>query len=116
VAQAGLWSRYTKPPTPEFLKLGLRFLHKSSICINNGKPTYKTFHRHYVNHQATFLTYNLYLSISLMVTVASIYLRFYIEVGVRVGRFLPTPIPSKIPSDSDSTALRAVPLLRAGGK
>jgi hypothetical protein len=38
-----------------------------------------------------------------MVIVASIYLRFYIEVGV--GTFLPTPTPPKIPSDSDSTAL-----------
>jgi hypothetical protein len=28
------------------------------------------FHHHCVNHQATVLTYNLYLSISLMVTVA----------------------------------------------
>jgi hypothetical protein len=39
-----------------------------------------------------------------MVTVASVYLRFYMEVGVGVGTFLPTPIPPKIPSDSDSTA------------
>jgi hypothetical protein len=38
-----------------------------------------------------------------MLIVASIYLRFYIEVGV--GTFLPTPTPPKIPSDSDSTAL-----------
>jgi hypothetical protein len=28
-----------------------------------------TFHHHHVNHQVTFLTYNLYLSISLMVIV-----------------------------------------------
>jgi hypothetical protein len=37
-----------------------------------------------------------------MVTVGSIYLRFYIEVGVGVGTFLPTPTstPPKIPSDS----------------
>jgi hypothetical protein len=55
-----------------------------------------------VNHQATFLTYNLYLNISVMVIVASIYLRFYIEVWVRVGTFLPTPTPHKIPSYSDS--------------
>jgi hypothetical protein len=48
----GVWSRYTKAPTPtpnprflkfptptpRFLKLRLRLLHKSSICINNGKP------------------------------------------------------------------------------
>jgi hypothetical protein len=38
--KAGLWSQYTKAPTPtptpRFLKL--RLLHKSSICINNGKP------------------------------------------------------------------------------
>jgi hypothetical protein len=38
-----------------------------------------------------------------MVIVASIYLRFYIEV--RVSTFLPIPAPPKIPSDSDSTAL-----------
>jgi hypothetical protein len=25
-------------PTPRFLKVRLRLLHKSSICINNGKP------------------------------------------------------------------------------
>jgi hypothetical protein len=62
--QPGLWSRYTKlhktptptpTPTPRFLKLPtstptpttrflkLRLLHKSSICINNGKPI-----RHFV--------------------------------------------------------------------
>jgi hypothetical protein len=40
-----------------------------------------------------------------MVIAASIYLRFYTEVGVGVGTFLPTPTPPKIPSDSDSTAL-----------
>jgi hypothetical protein len=42
-----------------------------------------------------------------MVIVASIFLRFYIQVGVGVGTFLPTPtpIPPKIASDSDSTAL-----------
>jgi hypothetical protein len=41
----GLWSRYTKAPTPtpRFLKLRLRLLHKSSICINNGKPV-----RHFI--------------------------------------------------------------------
>jgi hypothetical protein len=46
-----------------------------------------------------------------MVTVASIYLRFYIEVGV--GTFLPTPTPTppKINSDSDSTALDHTMLL-----
>jgi hypothetical protein len=33
------------------------------------------------------------------------YLRFYIEVGLGVGTFLPTPTPPKIPSDSNSTAL-----------
>jgi hypothetical protein len=38
-----------------------------------------------------------------MVTVAAIYLRFYIEVGV--GTFLQNPTPPKIPSDSDSTAM-----------
>jgi hypothetical protein len=35
----GLWSRYTEPPTPQFLNLRLRFLHKSSRIINNSKPT-----------------------------------------------------------------------------
>jgi hypothetical protein len=39
-----------------------------------------------------------------MVMVASIYLSFYIEVGV--GSFLLTPIPPRIPSDS--TALLSV--------
>jgi hypothetical protein len=36
-----LWSQYTKPLTltPQFLKLQLRLLHKSSTCINNGKST-----------------------------------------------------------------------------
>jgi hypothetical protein len=29
-------------------------------------------------------------------------LRFYIEVGVGVGTFLPTPTQPKIPSDSES--------------
>jgi hypothetical protein len=68
--QPGLWSRYTKlpTPTPQFLKLRLRLLHKISIRINNGKPT-----RHFItttwNHQATFLTYNLYFSVSLMIIV-----------------------------------------------
>jgi hypothetical protein len=46
-----------------------------------------------MNNQATFYTYNLYLSISLMVIVASIYLRFYIEV--RGSTFLLTPTPPK---------------------
>jgi hypothetical protein len=32
----GLWSWHTKPPTSQFLNL--RLLHKSSICVNNGKP------------------------------------------------------------------------------
>jgi hypothetical protein len=40
-----------------------------------------------------------------MVIVASIYLRFCIDVAVGVGTFLPTPTSPKIPSDSDSTAL-----------
>jgi hypothetical protein len=49
----GLRSRYTKASTPtprllkllaltstrRFLELRLRLLHKSSLCINNGKPT-----------------------------------------------------------------------------
>jgi hypothetical protein len=41
-----------------------------------------------------------------MVIVASIYLRFYIEVGVGVDTFLPTPTPTppKIPSDFDSNS------------
>jgi hypothetical protein len=33
------------------------------------------------------------LSISLMVIVAGIYLRFGIEAGIRVSTFLPTPTP-----------------------
>jgi hypothetical protein len=49
---------------------------------------HKTFHHSDVNHQATFYTYNLYLSISLMVIVAGIYLRYSIAVGV--GTFLLT--------------------------
>jgi hypothetical protein len=36
---SGLWSRYTKVPTPTPRFLKLRLLHKSSICINNGKTT-----------------------------------------------------------------------------
>jgi hypothetical protein len=40
-----------------------------------------------------------------MVIVASIYLRFYIKVGVRASAFLLTLTAPKIPSDSDSTAL-----------
>jgi hypothetical protein len=45
-----------------------------------------------------------------MVIVASIYLRFYIKVRVRVDTFLPTLTPLKIPSDSHSTvwALQAL--------
>jgi hypothetical protein len=39
-----------------------------------------------------------------MVIVVSIYLRFYTEVGVGVSKFLWTPTPPKIPSNSDSTA------------
>jgi hypothetical protein len=38
-----------------------------------------------------------------MVNVASIYLRFHIEVGVGVCTFLQTPTPPKIPSDYDIT-------------
>jgi hypothetical protein len=44
-----------------------------------------------------------------MVTVASIYLRFYIEIGVGVGTFLLTPSPPKIPSDSNSTTPTLTP-------
>jgi hypothetical protein len=40
-----------------------------------------------------------------MVIVASLYLRFYIEVVVGVSTFLPTPASPKIPSNSDSIAL-----------
>jgi 1-acyl-sn-glycerol-3-phosphate acyltransferase len=58
-----------------------------------------------VNHQATFYTYNPYLSVSLMVILARIYLRFYIEVRVGVSTFLPTLTLPKVPSDSDSGAL-----------
>jgi hypothetical protein len=36
---AGLWIRYTKRPTPTSQFLKLRLLHKSSVCINNGKTT-----------------------------------------------------------------------------
>jgi hypothetical protein len=45
VRKPGLWSRYTKAltPTPRILKLRFRLLHKSSICINNGKPV-----RHFI--------------------------------------------------------------------
>jgi hypothetical protein len=39
VLEPGLWSRYTKPPTPTPQFLNHRLLHKSSICISNGKPT-----------------------------------------------------------------------------
>jgi hypothetical protein len=46
-----------------------------------------------------------------MVIAASIYLRFYIEVRVGVGTFLPSPTPPKIPSDSDSTALVTIRVL-----
>jgi hypothetical protein len=35
---AGLCSRYTEAPTPTPRFLKFRLLHKSSICINNGKP------------------------------------------------------------------------------
>jgi hypothetical protein len=55
------------------------------------------FHHHHVNHQTTFYTYNLFLSISVIVIVASICLRFYIKV--RVGTFLLTLTPPKIPDD-----------------
>jgi hypothetical protein len=50
-----------------------------------------TFHHHHVNYQATFYAYNLHLSVSLKVIVASIYVTFYIKVGV--GTFLTTPTP-----------------------
>jgi hypothetical protein len=36
---SGLWSWCTRPLSPHFLNLQLWLLHKSSICINNGKPT-----------------------------------------------------------------------------
>jgi hypothetical protein len=41
---------------------------------------------------------------SLMAIVGCICLRFYIEVGVGVGTFLPAPTPPKIPSDFDSVS------------
>jgi hypothetical protein len=44
-----------------------------------------------------------------MIIVASIYLRFYIEVGVGVGTFLPTATPPKIPSNSDSMTPNLTP-------
>jgi hypothetical protein len=39
--EPGPWSQYTKPPTRtlHFLNLWLWLLHKSSICVNNTKPT-----------------------------------------------------------------------------
>jgi hypothetical protein len=43
----------------------IRSVFKGLITVH-----YKTFHHHHVNHHATFLTSNLYLGISLMVTVA----------------------------------------------
>jgi hypothetical protein len=58
-----------------------------------------------MNHQAAVQTCNLHLSISVMVIVASIFLRFHVKVGVGGGTFLLNPTPPKIPSDSDSTAL-----------
>jgi hypothetical protein len=42
-----------------------------------------------------------------MVIVASIYLRFYLEV--RVSTFLQTPTPAKIPSDSTTLTLTPQP-------
>jgi hypothetical protein len=47
----------------------------------------QTFHHHRVSHQATFQTYDLYLSIRLMTTVASLYVRSYFEARVGVGTF-----------------------------
>jgi hypothetical protein len=38
------------------------------MCINNGKPI-RHFHHYHMNHQATFLTYNLHLKMSLMVII-----------------------------------------------
>jgi hypothetical protein len=47
---AGLWSQYTKLPTPtpttQFLKLWLKLwlrLLQSSVCVNDGKPV-----RHFI--------------------------------------------------------------------
>jgi hypothetical protein len=55
-----------------------------------------------MNHQATFLTYNLYLSVSLMVTVAirALELEYLVKIldrGQSQSRYIFT--------DSDSTAL-----------
>jgi hypothetical protein len=58
-----------------------------------------TFYHNHVNHQATVYACNVYLIIRLMLIVANIYLRSYIEVGVRVGTVLPAPTQPKIPSD-----------------
>jgi hypothetical protein len=46
-----------------------------------------------------------------MVIAASIYLRFYIDVGVRVGTFFPTPTLTrpKIPSDADFDSKSTTP-------
>jgi hypothetical protein len=74
---AGLWSRYTKPATPtrpflssdpdsnsdtdSFIKSQYVLLMVNLQDISSPP----------LNHQATFLTYNLYLSVSLMVTAAT---------------------------------------------
>jgi uncharacterized membrane protein len=64
------------------------------IMVNIIKWYHKIFHHHLVNHQATLHIHNLYLSISLMAIVSSIYLIFYIAVGV--GTFLLTLTPPKL--------------------
>jgi hypothetical protein len=68
------------------------------------------FHRHHVNHQASFFTYNLYLIVSLMVTVAIRALEFeYLVKILDWGRsrsryiFSRLRLHVKILSDSDST-------------
>jgi hypothetical protein len=100
--QSGLWSQNTKPPTLQFLNLQLWLPHKSSVCINNVKPTKMVNGtiRHFITTtwiiRLLFKTYNLHLSVSLMVIVTSIYLRFYIEVGFGVGSWY-------IFTNSDST-------------
>jgi hypothetical protein len=65
-----------------------------------------------MNHQATFYTYNLYLSVSLMVIVASIYLKFYTKVRGRVGTILPTQTPPKfLPTPTPQPWLSVTALL-----
>jgi hypothetical protein len=47
--KSGLWTWYTKPPTPQFLNLQLQLLHKGSIYIHNGKVTKHYSHTTWLN-------------------------------------------------------------------